>query len=145
MTMIWVMVADSSRANLYSTNSPIGALQEVESFDHPASRQHVQDLTSDQPGRAFDSGGQGRHAMEPRTDPKQHEAITFAKELGKRLETAATQHRFDRLVLVAPPAFLGLLRKELGTATRKLIGAEIDKDLAGLDATALRDHLPDRL
>ena len=145
MAKIWVMVANSSRAALYSADSPVGALQEVESFDHPPARQHVQELTSDLPGRAFDSAGQGRHAMEQRTDPKQQEAINFAKELSKRLDTAAAQQSFDRLVLVAAPAFLGLLRKQLSDATQKLIGTEIAKDLTGLDAATLRAHLPDRL
>ena len=145
MAKIWVMVADSSRATLYSTDSTVGALQEIESFDHPAARQHVQELTSDLPGRAFDSAGQGRHAMEQRTDPKQQEAITFAKELSKQLDTAAVQQAFDRLVLVAAPAFLGLLRKQLSDVTQKLIGTEIAKDLTRLDAGALRAHLPDRI
>ena len=145
MTKIWVLVADSSRAKLLGAKSPIGALQELESFDHPAARQHVQDLTTDLPGRTFDSAGQGRHAMEPKTDPKQHEALNFAKFLSERLATASADNTFERLVLVAAPAFLGLLRGQLSASVRKRISVEIDKDLAGLNAQAIRAHLPDRI
>lgn len=145
MTKIWVLVADSSRAKLLGAKSPIGALQQLESFDHPAARQHVQDLTTDLPGRTFDSAGQGRHSMEPKTDPKQHEALNFAKFLSERLAAANANDTFERLVLVAAPAFLGLLRAQLSTSVRKRVSIEIDKDLAGLDAQAIRAHLPDRI
>ena len=84
---------------------------------HPESRQHEQELTSDLPGRAFDSGGQGRHAMGTEISPKEQEAITFAKMVSDYLETARVQHSYEKLVLVAAPTFLGLLRKNLTDAT----------------------------
>jgi len=59
---IWVLAADSSRARLLATDSPIGELQELENFDFPESRLHGRDIRTDRPGRAFDNTGQGRTA-----------------------------------------------------------------------------------
>lgn len=65
MPLAWVVVADSSSCRLFAAGKPIGPLQELESLVHPEGRMHGRDLVSGQPGRAFDSKGAGRHAMEP--------------------------------------------------------------------------------
>ncbi len=145
MSRTWILVADSSRARILMADNPLGPLTELEQLEHPAARSADQDLVSDRPGRTFDSFGQGRHAMEPNENPKHHEAVVFARQLGERLEQARLAGAFDKLVVVAAPAFLGLLRKQLSDETGKLISEEIDKNLVALDPTALREHLPYRL
>ena len=80
---------------------------------HPESRAHQRELTTDRPGRAFDSKGPGRHAVSGGSvSPKEHEASKLCSELADEIETARVQGRFDRLVLVATPSFLGELRKD---------------------------------
>lgn len=61
----------------------------------------------------------------------------FAKRLGDYLDKARTSHRYDRLHLIAPPKFLGQLRKELGKEVGKLVVEELPKDLSWLDAREL--------
>ncbi len=85
MTKTWVLVADNSRARIFLAETRNGPLLEIEALAHPESRLHAQELTSDLPGRAFDSGGQGRHAMELEVEPKQHEVHAFAKQISDRL------------------------------------------------------------
>jgi protein required for attachment to host cells len=145
MAKTWVVVADSSRARILLADGPLGPLTELEQLDHPASRSREQDLTSDLPGRAFDSAGAGRHAMEPHEHPKHHEAEVFARQLGERLNRGCLEGDFDKLVLAAAPAFLGLLRRQIGTETEKLISEQIDKNLVALEPAKLRAHLPYRL
>lgn len=79
------------------------------------------------------------------TAPGEHEAGLFAVELARRLHKDRAGHRFDALVLVADPSFLGLLRNHLDDPNRKQVILEVDKNLAHMDAAAIRAHLPERL
>ena len=141
---IWVLVADNSRARLFSTPYSNGALVEEEDFVHTDSRLHEQALTSDLPGRAFDRQGSARHAMEQRVDPKDGQAIAFAGQLIDHLEDGRVNQRFDRLYIVAPPALLGLLRERYGHLA-PMVAGELDKHLTGCTPKELRGHLPAHL
>jgi protein required for attachment to host cells len=50
-----------------------------------------------------------------------------------------------RVVLVAPPDFLGLLRDALSEKSRRMVELEIDKNLVKLSAAEIRAHLPEKL
>lgn len=145
MANIWVVVAESSRAKIFTMNSPDGALSFKESLEHPEARQHEQNLVSDLPGRTFDSAGQGRHAKEEEVGPKKEEALRFAKQIAEYVEAARTRNEIERLVLVAPPQFLGFLRNYLSTPSAGLVSQEIHKDLVKHDDMDIRRHLPERL
>jgi protein required for attachment to host cells len=142
--VIWILAADTSRARLFSTKSSSSALEEVDSFVHAASRLHDRDLTSDLPGRSFDSLGGGRHAMEQRVDPKDEQAVRFAEHLVAYLEDGRVNHRFDKLYVAAPPAFLGMLRDRYGRIA-PMVAGEIVKHLTQCSPTELRTHLPEHL
>ena len=47
---------------------------------------------------------------------------------------ARNEHRYGQLVLVAPPKFLGALRKELHKEVEKLVTDELPKDLSWFNA-----------
>ena len=104
-----------------------------------------QDLVSDKPGRSFDSGGQGRHAMGNKTDPKEQIAIRFAKELADYLEKNRQKKAYIKLFIIAAPHFLGLLRKELSKGVSELVSFEVDKNLTALETDSIRKHLPEYL
>jgi len=141
MEMIWVLVADKSKAKLYKMKGRVGELTLDHEWVHPASRQHEQELTSDLPGRAFDSVGDGRHAMSQEVDPKDHEAELFAQELITEMEKAATSGLFSRFYMIASPQFLGLLRKKMGASLRDLVVDEVAKNLTAMDASEVREYL----
>lgn len=145
MAKTWILVADSSQAKIFTVDKPLGPLEKLDTLDHPAGRQHEQQLTSDLPGRSFDISGQGRHAMEESTAPKEQEAINFAKEIGSHLEAARNKGDFTKLVMVSGPAFLGLLRKNLSAETMKLVTDQVDKNLVQQESAEIRTHLPERL
>ena len=52
--------------------------------------------------------------------------------VGDYPEKARTDHRYDELVVIAPPEFLGTLRREMGKEVEKLVAQEVSKDLSGL-------------
>ncbi|MBK5940173.1 host attachment protein [Halochromatium roseum] len=71
---MWLLVADEARAALHAADTPKGPLSEVQDFIDAANRLPDRDLVTDRPGRAFDSSGEGRHALEPHTEPGEVEA-----------------------------------------------------------------------
>jgi len=122
-TTTWIIAADSSRARILQVMDRDRRLAEVEDFVNPAGRMHDRDLVSDV-----------RDALPQEASAVEHQTELFAKRVGDYLESARTSHRFDRLCLMAPPKFLGQLRKELGAEVRKLVKNELPKDLSWLDA-----------
>jgi protein required for attachment to host cells len=145
MSNTWVVIADSSRARIFTVDKPLSPLQELETLTHPQARLHEQDLTTDLPGRAFDSTGEGRHAMGQNTSPKEQESLKFAKRVADRLEAARIDGHYGKLVIAAAPRFLGQLRQHLSTTTTALIAQEIAKNLTQHPADEIRQHLPERL
>jgi protein required for attachment to host cells len=100
---------------------------------HPEGRLKNRDIDADKPGRAFDSHGQGRHALERERMP--------TEQLAGMLDEGRVRERYDQLVLVAEPRFLGWLRDALSPETTQRVVASLDKDLGEVDL----HELPKRL
>ncbi|MDJ0522729.1 MAG: host attachment protein [Planctomycetota bacterium] len=142
MATTWIVVAESSRARILRTDSAHEPLKEIETLDHPEARMHEQELTSDVSGRRFATAGPKRHGMSDPVRWKDEHAGRFAREVGRHLEQARTKQAFDRLILAAPPKFLGLLRDELAPGTEAVVAHEFDKNWLHDDPQAIRSHLP---
>ena len=80
--------------------------------------------------------------MGTHTSAKEHEIMEFAKIIGDLLDKARNSGKFDKLILMSPPAFLGTLRKCLSTETIKHVVSEIDKNLVKHDTNDIQAHLP---
>ena len=65
---------------------------------------------------------------------------TLARRVGDYLEKARTDHRYEALVVIAPPNFIGALRKEMGKEVEKLVAGEASKDLSGLSERELEGY-----
>lgn len=144
-TRTWVLIADGARAAIYENRGRGTGLHALDglSFDHASDPAH--ELGRDRPTRSYDSVGHGRHANEPKTDPHDEQKHDFARILVAALERAHADKSFDQLVLVAPPAFLGTLRKDLPKAVAARVTSEIAKDLTKTPSIELPSHLGDAL
>lgn len=145
MTTTWVVIADAARARIVLSEGRNKPFRDIEQLVHGESRLRDTDRISDRPGRSFDSHGEGRHAMEPGTDPADQEAIRFAADIANHLRQARTGNEFDALVLVAPPRFLGLLRKAMDPGSRERVRAEIHKEFTQLDDEEIRRRIMEHL
>lgn len=145
MNDVWVVVASSTRCRIFTQRKHSGPLRQLEEIEHPEGRMRARAFASDRPGRTFDSAGQGRHAMGQSVDPLEQENIRFAKTVATRIDAARKKDRFDSLVLVADPRFLGHLRQGLSSATRHRLTSELQKNLADADPTTIREALPFRI
>lgn len=137
----WILIADGARARLLANKGRGTGLEPALDQEFIGNNLPSRDLTSDKPGRTFDSGGQGRHSMEPPTDPQRHEQQLFARNLCDLLEEKQKLDAFDRLVVVAPPKTLGDLRAGFSKAVTARITGELNKDLTKTSVHELPKHL----
>lgn len=141
--LTWILVADSSKARLFGIRKAKlfnksfdhKDLAFIDEYHHENSRKKDSELTSDR------LGGFGKGTFVEATDPKQHEAEIFSHELTKVLSSGHHQHHYRDVILVAPPAFMGLLNKNLSNEVNKVISLRIEKDYTGHDAKDLVNHL----
>lgn len=168
MSVTWIVVADSSRARILTPHEkdprpldeiihyagragyagpqkyPAEHLDEVDDLVHPVGQMRRQERESDRPGRVRAPG-----VAEPyeasHTDFNHQMAEEFVREIVEYLTHARQEHQFDKLILVAPPLFLGVLRKHIPKALKQLVACEIDKDYTKLTSDEIRTHLPEEL
>lgn len=143
MSRIRIVVADQAEAIFYDTPSLQAQPKEVAHISDPLAHQHDRDFSSDRPGRSYESVGSQRHAIEREDDPRQREAVKFARRISRRLDEARRKGEYDELIVVAGPPFLGLMRKEMSRPTRERVVHEIRKDLVHSPVESLRRHLPE--
>lgn len=143
MRATWILVADRGGARLFSGD--IHKLTLIQDFPHAEGRLKDHEIDSDKPGRSFDSVGSARHAEGSDRKPSINLANEFAHTLAQMLEKGRTDHRYDRLVLVADRKFLGRLRASISSDTARLVRGTLDKDLSGISARDLPAHLKELL
>lgn len=139
MQNTWVIAADASRARIFEVLGNNQAIKEIEAFVHAQSRAQDRELVSDAQGRSH--GGTVGHSIPPRTDPSEHEADVFSHTLADYLEQARTQHRYDKLRLIAPPKFLGMLRSHLSKDAQRLVEEELAKDISWFDSRDVEEYI----
>ena len=138
MSTYLVLVADQARARLFTSQNRTGTLAECEALANPKGRLREQDLVSD--GRGGNPHDIGNHG-----EVLANVADGFARDVGHALDSALTRHQPDRIYVVAPPQFLGMLRKHLSTAVKNKIAQELSKDFSHMQADEIRAHLPELL
>jgi protein required for attachment to host cells len=144
MKSTWILVADNTRARIFTADTPSSALDEIEGFTHTEGRLHDREMTTDLPGRIKSADGSG-HAFEQATDPKKHEADNFAHRIAQHLEAAHNANKFEQLLIIAEPTFLGRLRRHLPEHIKKHVCFELDKNITTQSTAEIRKHLPDYL
>ena len=136
-----ILIADGAHARVYLNTGPGHGISEIKEYAKDIDLKASRDIDADRPGRSFDSGGEGRHAMEPPTDAKRHAKDEFARALAEKINAAMTAGEFDRLVLVASPVTLWDLRQHLSKQSSDNIHGEIAKDLTHADNKELLAQL----
>jgi protein required for attachment to host cells len=143
---IRVVVADQSEARFYDLGMPREPLVAAGTIQDANAHLHDRDFNSDRPGRVAPRTGGGtiRSAIDGDRSPRDHEADLFARHVTRQLERAHRRGSFDKLVLMAPPAFLGMLRAALPKSLRGIVAEEIDKALVHEPVDVLRRYLTEK-
>lgn len=138
----WVLVADVSRARLFEHRQRGERMLELLfEDDKPEMRDRELRRPNDRPGRVHESSVTMRHAAEPHTSIDERVRERYARELIDRLRAEAANRTFHNLILVAPPAMLGSLRKLLDEDLAGRVVGELAKDLAWMPEHDLPEHL----
>lgn len=140
-----IVACDSRKALLLRNRGPV-AQPELEVAEHlEAEDRRAEMFDADRPGRRADGGahaasGGPRSAMETR-DVGELLAVSFAETLVDHL--AGLHHRspLTGIILVAPPSFLGLLRRELKDELGGIPISEVHKHLSDLPVAELQKAL----
>jgi protein required for attachment to host cells len=139
----WIVIAN--RVGVRILEHRAARLTLVAQREHPQGEAKRGALETDRPGRGFEHGGPGRHALGRHETAHDHAGLELAHQLADELRIARNQQRFRRLVLVAEPRFLGMLRSALDDATQSVIGATLGKDLGHVETRNLEPHIKDVL
>lgn len=139
----WVLICDGGRARVVARMAEGHRLGTVAGLTLATDLPRSKDLESERPGRSHESHGASRHAYEPRSDPHDQLEAEFLVRIVTAVAGRHEQGEFDRLVVVAPPKALGLIRAKLPDALRKVVLAEIAKDLTKTPDADIAAHLAD--
>lgn len=139
MSMHWVVVADEARARIFTAGPLLDDLVENVDLVHYEGRVPDRELRSDRPGR-FASGNR-RSAADPQTTAEEVEADRFARDVATMLREGLNARRYERLVIVAAPRFLGVLRQLLDREVARHVIGEIAKELTKADPATITESV----
>ncbi|CAM5323266.1 Protein required for attachment to host cells OS=Afipia felis OX=1035 GN=NCTC12722_03730 PE=4 SV=1 [Afipia felis] len=137
-----ILVADGAKA-LFLRNAgdelyPNLIVAQTFKNDNPPTR----DQGTDRPGRVHESATARRSGVEV-TDWHVVEEQRFVETTAASLNTYVENDGIRSVVIVAPPRVIGSLREALPEGVRKLIVAEIDKDLTNQPTYEIEKYLKD--
>ncbi len=143
-----VIVADQSEARFYDMSGVDAQLQPAGRIVDPDADGHDQELRSEHRARDYDRDAFApRVAVAPRSAggeprPRKDAAMRFARQIAAELDASRRRESFDRTVLMAGPAFIGLLRSALSAPVRATLMAEVRKDLVHEDDSTIHAFVP---
>ncbi len=144
-TSTWILVANGSEARLFKSEHLGHDLNLIKKFEHPESREKGADLVTDRPGHYQARGGEGQGSFVEQTSPKEVETDRFAQELAEALETGRTHNDYDRLIVICPGQFHGLLKHHVNEHIRNQVVAYVEKDYTKMlekELNQILDELP---
>jgi protein required for attachment to host cells len=138
----WILIADAGRARVLESLGPGKGVHSVDGMASEASiPSSTHDIVADRQGRSFESSNTMRHPLTPRTDPRDEMKRNYLEMLADQIHERLQAEAFDRLILVAPPAALGILRAALSPQVGAAVAGELAKDLTKVPDHELGSHL----
>ncbi len=137
----WILISNGGEARILLNAGRTDGVHQVDGMIFENEHLPTREIMADKPGRAFDSVGGGRHAMEYTSDPTEKSEQEFAAKLSEILHKGRVERRYDRLAIAAAPAMLAHLRKVLTPLARDCLYAEIDKDYTKTPSSDLAEVL----
>lgn len=136
----WVVVCDGAKALVLQNTGNRLAPSLVTKEVYEQADQKTSELGTDKPGRAYNSVGSLRSAVQ-QTDFHDQEEQKFLAKLAARLDKAVLAGETQALIVVAPPRAIGMLRREFSAHVRQAIKAEVEKDYVKMPVGEIARHL----
>jgi protein required for attachment to host cells len=141
MAVTRVLVAHDAGARWFDNRGPGKGLTPRGEVEFEDGRRHHGELEADRPGSSAGRAGGGRHSYAPSRDARDTACLHFAKQLGADLARDFRIGSFTRLVLIAPPRFLGMLKSALDPQLERVLLATLAKDLPRASVSELIEQL----
>ena len=129
MTKLWVLIADSSHAEIVEVEGMGKTINILKHYEHPKSRVKNIHFETDRPGRTNDRVGGQRHAIDSKSNPHEQERHIFAGELMEAIEKAHRNKNFEQFAIIAPPTFLGELNHFMPKQLKSVLLKEVNHDI----------------
>lgn len=126
-----VLAADGSRARQF-IHWNVHNFEQIGSWDNPQGRRLPGETNTDK------DGSFGGNAYDTEVDAQRHAQQLFAKELVADIKLK--EKDFDRVVIAAPPKFLGELRNHLTPAIQQKLST-LTRDFAQLKPDEIHQRL----
>ncbi|MEO5971210.1 MAG: host attachment protein [Bdellovibrionia bacterium] len=152
----WILLAHRSGAKLFSSIGYGKDLKQLQEFNFPEGRLRNHDIDTDDKGRRYSSvagraNSGGGHSPAPSHQQKggldrhegavSHIAEIFAQRLAGRLQKGRIDNEYERLILVADPRFLGLLRGCIDKETARRVVETSSHNYTDLPKNDLNEYL----
>jgi protein required for attachment to host cells len=147
----FILVADRSRLRLFERglSGQDSELQLKQEYINPEGRKKGHELVSDRPGRTFDSrdkshhgqAGGTRHSYGSSHLPEDHAIELVVKEGARIIKEAQVRNQKNRIVLVAEPHLIGILKKAIHAAVPHMEITLYEKDYSWLNEESLVSRL----
>ena len=133
----WILLANTREASVLVNRGPGKGLAVL---DGVAVRSEEAADPRDKAGVGHSIAGHGVSAVE-QANPQNKVDAEFARRVADQMSGALDTNKFDRLIVVAGPHMLGLLRVSFDDALKATLVGEIDKDLSGQSVDAVASHI----
>ena len=148
MTTLWIVTANAGCAQIFSRETTSAPLEKVWEMTNKKSSLHTAETESDRLGQhaaSKSSHGVGAPTQpsgyQPNQTPAEHGAEVFARDISRFLLHGYQDGHFQRIVLMASPEFLGVLRSVLDARLLDVVTSEINKDYTRCNTQELSAHL----
>lgn len=138
----WVLVGDGASAQIYKFHAIPLRLTQVPGGRFRAGKPRA--MTKEpraSSGAAPDTTGHTRHAIERQRDSHQRSEDKFVARVAGAINKAADGHKFDDLILVAPPRALAAFRTALDATTKTKIKRQVRSEWTNLGIKEIESHL----
>jgi len=138
-TITWIIVANAERCRALEERRRGGVLKALEEWDcrqTEGDRRHAHH----EPAVGAQRAGFGRSVVNPRDFAAQAEQ-RFLMRYAQQLDLACIKGRYERLILIASPAALGVLRERLSRPVQRCVERAAACDCVGETSEALRERV----
>lgn len=114
LPIFWAVVASRSGARIFQNRTDRLDFFVLVELAFPAGRLRNREYDADRPGRVRNPASRAmKHGLDPEQYPDARFAEEFAILIAENLYKGWTHQEFQRLILVAEPSFMGLLREKV--------------------------------
>lgn len=141
----WFLVADGAKARLFESCGPNTTFTLQNEWLNDEARTPDRDLGRERPVRSRTIGTGAPYAIASRSSPHDKAEEAFLAARAHDINEGNKKQVFDQLVICAPPAALGILRKRLATEVNAAIIGIVGKDLTNSTEADLQAYFVEKL